>query len=141
MDVDDMGLPDDEFRKKLRKLVHEGFDFDDLLDAAEMRNRLMQEIGEAMRKHSRDPSMHTVLPPIQVRMEDLPEFFDGFINSKLGLSLSSLPSAIEFTNRICHSGSQAAKSKLKELLAGIVKGEDNDTTVALVVEFLKRELD
>jgi hypothetical protein len=101
----------------------------------------MEEIGEAMRNHSRDPSMQRVLPPIKVRTEDLPEFFEDLINSRRGLSLSSLPFAIEWTNRLRDSGSTAAKNKLKELLAGIVEVQDNDLTITLVVDFLKGELD
>jgi hypothetical protein len=141
MDVEDMGLPDDEFLKRLNKLVQQGFSFEELLDAVEMRRRLMEEIGEAMRNHSRDPSMQRVLPPIKVRTEDLPEFFEDLINSRRGLSLSSLPFAIEWTNRLRDSGSTAAKNKLKELLAGIVEVQDNDLTITLVVDFLKGELD
>ena len=141
MDVEDMGLPDDEFRKRLRELCLTGFCFEDLVTAAEERNKLMDEIGQVMKKHNPSPYADLVLPPIQIPPERLPEMIRGALEVKYMVDCSMLPWVIGLAQRLSRSHHEDSKLALKEVLAAIVKAEDQDLDIFFVAKVIKEQLE
>lgn len=141
MDVEDMGLPDDEFRRRLRELCLTEFCFQDLVTAAEKRNQLMDEIGQVMKKHNPSPYDDLVLPPIQITPEWLPEMIRGALDVRYMVGCSMLPWVIGLAQRLRQSNNDDAKLALKEVLAAIVAAEDDDLDILFVAKVIGEQLE